>query len=72
MTSQRGQAKIVAHETKSSASLMFLPRCDFLCANLVPGSLLGAPRLAGEKAAAGHVSPSKIIPLGRGGLVICQ
>ena len=34
MTSQRGKNKNVAHETKSSVSLMFLPRCDVLCASI--------------------------------------
>ena len=28
MTSQRGKNKKVAHKTKSSGSLMFLPHCD--------------------------------------------
>ena len=34
MTLQRGKNKNVTHETKSSGSLMFLPRCDVLCASI--------------------------------------
>ena len=33
MTSQRSKNKTMAHETKLSGSLMFLPRCDVLCAS---------------------------------------
>ena len=34
MTSQRGKNRNVAHETKSSGSLLFLPRCDVLSASI--------------------------------------
>ena len=34
MTSQRGKNKKVSHEMESSGSLMFLPRCDVLCASI--------------------------------------
>ena len=34
MMAQLGKNKNVAHETKSSGSLMFLTRCDVLCASI--------------------------------------